>query len=72
VDFVSEHADGLTYYQVSASVLDKTTLERELAPLREIRDNHPKILLTMDEIPRTANYDGIRQMHVVDWLLDGK
>jgi predicted AAA+ superfamily ATPase len=58
----------LTYYQVAASVLDENTLQRELAPLREIRDNHPKIILTMDDIPRTANYDGIRQMNVVDWL----
>jgi predicted AAA+ superfamily ATPase len=68
VDFVCEHADGLTYYQVAASVLDENTLQRELAPLREIRDNHPKILLTIDDIPRSANYDGIRQMNVVDWL----
>jgi predicted AAA+ superfamily ATPase len=70
VDFVSEHAEGLTYYQVAASVLEESTLQRELAPLREIRDNHPKILLTMDDIPKTANYDGIRQINVVDWLLE--
>jgi predicted AAA+ superfamily ATPase len=69
VDFVAEDSDGLTYYQVSASVLDEKTLERELAPLRKIPDHHPKILLTLDEIPRSANYNGIRQLHVVDWLL---
>jgi predicted AAA+ superfamily ATPase len=68
VDFVTENGDGLTYYQVAASVMDESTLERELAPLREIRDNHPKYILTLDEIPRTANYDGIRQLNVIDWL----
>jgi predicted AAA+ superfamily ATPase len=69
VDFVAETASGRTYYQVSASVLDANTLRRELTPLQNIPDHHPKVLLTLDEIPRNANYDGIRQMHVIDWLL---
>ncbi len=69
VDFVAENADGITYYQVSASVLDENTRKRELEPLQKIPDHHPKILLTLDEIPRFANFDGIRQIHVVDWLL---
>jgi len=70
VDFVASYSDGTTYYQVSASVLDKNTLRRELEPLEKIPDHHPKVLLTLDEIPRTANYNGIRQLHVVDWLLE--
>jgi predicted AAA+ superfamily ATPase len=70
IDFVAKGMDGITYYQVSASVLDENTLKRELAPLQKIPDHHPKVLLTLDEIPRSANYDGIRQYHVVDWLLD--
>jgi predicted AAA+ superfamily ATPase len=69
IDFVSKDANGTTYYQVSASVLDKNTLRRELDPIEKIPDHHPKVLLTLDEIPRTANYDGIRQLHIVDWLL---
>jgi predicted AAA+ superfamily ATPase len=70
VDFVSQTADGLTYYQVSVSVLDENTRKRELESLQSIADNHPKFLLTLDEIPRTANYDGIRQLNVIDWLLN--
>ena len=69
IDFVAEGARGITYFQVSASVLDENTRKRELEPLQRIPDHHPKILLTMDDIPRSANYDGIRQFHVVDWLL---
>jgi len=60
------------YYQVAASVLDKNTLERELAPLQKIPDHHPKFLLTLDDIMPNANYDGIRQINVLDWLLDKK
>jgi predicted AAA+ superfamily ATPase len=69
VDFVCETFDGLEYYQASATVLDGNTLRRELEPLQRIADNHPKFLLTLDEIPGSANYDGIRQLNVVDWLL---
>ncbi|MDR3076545.1 MAG: ATP-binding protein [Synergistaceae bacterium] len=69
VDFVSQTADGLAYYQVSATVLDETTRRRELEPLERISDNHPKFLLTLDDFPRIANYDGIRQINVIDWLL---
>ena len=44
--------------------------ERELLPLRKISDNHPKILLTLDEAFGTANYDGIIKRNVLEWLLD--
>lgn len=69
VDFVASSSDGITYYQVSASVLEEATLKRELEPLKRINDNHPKILLTLDEIGAGANYDGIRQYNLIDWLL---
>jgi len=72
VDFVTSSADGVCYYQVAASVLDKNTLERELAPLQKIPDHHPKFLLTLDDIMPNANHDGIRQINVLDWLLDKK
>ena len=51
------------------NTFDKNTLRRELDPLEKILDHHPKVLLTLDEIPLTANYDGIRQLNIVDWLL---
>ena len=51
-------------------LLDKRTIERELAPLQEIKDNYHKTLLTLDEIGNRANYDGIKQVNVIDWLLN--
>ena len=68
VDFVAETSNGMEYYQVAATVRDTTTLERELAPLRKIRDHYPKFLLTLDEDP-SDNIDGIRKLNVLDWLL---
>lgn len=69
VDFVVTNMNEIEYYQVSASVLDESTLERELAPLREIKDNYPKMLLTLDEIGNGTNYDGIKQINLIEWLL---
>jgi hypothetical protein len=68
VDFVSIGA-GTTYYQVAASVLNPDTLKRELKALQKIKDNHPKFLLTLDDIPLHANHNGIIQLNLINWLL---
>ena len=70
VDFVAKNEQGLTYYQVSESTLQPDVIERELKPLLRIKDNYPKYLLTLDEIESTADYDGIRKLNVLKWLLD--
>jgi predicted AAA+ superfamily ATPase len=70
VDFVASNTYGIEYYQVSASVLDKNTLLRELEPLQKIPDHHPKYLLTLDDIIPNANHDGIHQINVLDWLIN--
>ena len=70
IDFVAQKPGGiLEYYQVSESVLDPTTRDRELAPLEAVKDQYPKFLLTMDELYKTHNYNGIQQCNVLDWLL---
>lgn len=68
VDFVAMDNKGMTYYQVSATVRDEKTLQRELASLRSINDHYPKILLTLDEDPE-MEYAGIRKINALDWLL---
>ena len=69
VDFVAENESGTSYYQVSLSVLDESTLRRELSPLEAIADHNPKYLLTMDYLPQTS-YNGIRHLNLIDWLLE--
>ncbi len=68
VDFVAVNEKGEEYYQVSYTVKDEKTLERELKPLNNINDHNPKILLTADFTPYTS-YNGIKQINVFDWLL---
>lgn len=69
VDFVAVSETVTTYYQVAATVRDRSTLDRELAPLQKINDHYPKLVLTLDEDP-TADYEGIKIINVLDWLLD--
>ncbi len=73
VDFVVVDYDGYTsYYQVAWSTMySEETLERELAPLRAIKDSTPKYLLTTDP-DFDPVYDGIRKLNVVNWLLQKK
>lgn len=72
VDFVATYKSEKLYVQVSATVLDENTLKRELSPLEQIRDNHPKLLLTLDTIGANYNYDGIIKKNLIDWLLEKK
>jgi len=66
VDFIAVYNRKTEYYQVSASVLDENTLERELRPLKQIKDNYPKFLITLDDF--ASDHDGIEQVNLVDWL----
>lgn len=68
VDFVVVNQQGLTYYQVAATVRNIETLDRELAPLKRINDQYPKYILTLDDDP-DADYDGIRRINVLQWLV---
>lgn len=67
VDFVVKNEDGLKYIQVSESVRDKVTLEREISALDSIDDHYPKYLITLDY--DKANYNGIKQISAIDFLL---
>jgi predicted AAA+ superfamily ATPase len=67
VDFVVRNNEGLTQYiQVSQTVQDAKTLERELAPFNSIADHHEKLLITMDY--DTGTYNGIKKINAIDWL----
>ena len=68
IDFVARKSERTFYYQVTASMTEKTTFDREMAPLRAISDNYPKTVLTLDRFT-LGDYDGIEVINVVDWLL---
>lgn len=69
VDFVAMNNKQIEYFQVAATVRDESTLQRELLPLQKISDNYPKVILTLDDDP-DADYEGIRRINVLNWLID--
>lgn len=68
VDFIAVKANKKIYYQVSASILDDKTKDRELRSLMSIPDQYDKVLLTMDR-PYVDDFEGIKWINIVDFLL---
>lgn len=69
VDFVAEKRGKFTYIQVTADMVSESTFDREMKPLYAIQDNYEKIVLTLDKLT-VGNYDGIKVVNVIDWLLN--
>lgn len=69
IDFVARKNEDVLYYQVTASMVDEATFEREMSPLKSITDNYPKTVITLDRFT-LGNYDGISVVNAIDWLLD--
>lgn len=68
IDFIAVNAGDEEYYQVAYTVMDDTTLERELRPLESLRNHNAKFLLTMDY--ETVSHNGIKQLNVLEWLVN--
>jgi predicted AAA+ superfamily ATPase len=69
VDFIAKRNDVYTYIQVTASLVDENTFNREIHPLKQIKDNYEKIILTLDRYT-LGNYEGIKVINIIDWLLE--
>ena len=68
VDFIVQKANNeREYYQVAYTVNDEKTFEREISSFKNIRDNYPKYLLTLDY--DNVIIEGIQKKNVIDWLL---
>ena len=68
VDFIVQKPGGeRVYYQVAYHITSEEILQREIRPFVKIRDNYPKILLTLDMI--NEEYSGIQKVNLVKWLL---
>ena len=68
IDFIAEKQGDKIYVQVTREINSAETEKREFERLLEIRDNYPKYLLTTDNFSG-GNYEGIKTMHISDFLL---
>lgn len=71
IDFVAIRQNEKVYVQVTQRITSEKTERREYDRLLEIRDNYPKYVLRTDEFAG-GNYEGIKTMHVADFLLSNE
>ena len=69
IDFVVINSNEIEYYQVALTVLDENTLKREQDAFKNIKDNYPKYLITLDDVMVNTDYDGIKVVNALEWLL---
>lgn len=68
VDFVASRQGEKLYVQVTQEIHSEKTEKREYERLLEIKDNYPKYVLRTDEFA-SGNYEGIKTMHIADFLM---
>ena len=68
IDFVATKQNEKIYVQVTQEIKSEKTQKREYEQLLEIRDNYPKYVV-MADIFAGGNYEGIKTMNIVDFLL---
>lgn len=69
IDFIGTLRDEKLYIQVTYLLASDETVEREFSPLKNIKDNYPKYVLSMDNL-EAYNIDGIKREKIIDFLLD--
>lgn len=68
IDFVAQNTEETIYYQVALTTRDEKTLQREILPLKKIKDNNPKYIITLDD-DLDISYNGIKKINAIDFLL---
>ena len=69
IDFIASFRDEKLYLQVTYLLASPETIEREFSVLNSIKDNYPKMVLSMDNLPE-SNIEGIKRKKIIDFLLE--
>ena len=72
IDFVAKDMINTYYIQVSYSIIDEQTKEREISSFYSLDDGYRKIIITMDTDPYVDIGRGYKKINMIDFLLDDK
>ena len=70
IDFIATKTNEKIYIQVTETMADEKTRERELASLNMVKDHFEKIVLTTDVLFTGTSENGIKIINIIDWLLE--
>lgn len=70
IDFVAEKGDERQYIQVCYTLSSQATIDREFGNLQKVRDDYPKQVICMDSMFAGSRHEGIRCLHVREWLTE--
>ena len=71
VDFVCRKPNRLIYVQVAWIIDNEDTVKREFRALQSIPDAYPKYVISATPLLRSADYEGIRHLHLREFLTHG-
>ena len=69
IDFVAENNKKRVYIQVAYLLNSPETIKREFYSLKQISDNYPKYVISLDK-HQTTNNEGIIRMNLIKFLLN--
>lgn len=69
IDFVARKNDSTIYIQATYLLSSEETISREFGNLILINDNYPKYVVSMDELYENKDYQGIKHLHLRQFLL---
>ena len=68
IDFVAEKDEQTVYVQVAYMIADEETEKREFGNLQAIKNNHPKIVISMNPLNTISDVEGIKHIHLRHFL----
>ena len=68
IDFVAEKGEQTLYIQVAYLIADAETEKREFGNLQAIRNNHPKMVVSMNPLNTISDVEGIKHIHLRHFL----
>lgn len=68
IDFIATKGNSKFYIQVAYLLPERATVDREFAPLIELKDHYPKYVVTMDPT-WSDTIEGVKHVHIADFLL---
>ena len=68
IDFVAEKGEETIYIQVAYLIADEETEKREFGNLQAIKNNHPKMVISMNPLNSISDVEGIKHIHLRHFL----